>query len=242
MAHPALRTMIATWNAAPPNARFADDPAADQLVKENLSAFLMAASIDRGGLARKLWEVPFRLLQKWEQLDTGQIQAMDPLSLASDPIIARAPSMTRRLDLAKSIISVAQTVEAYGGNPERIFEGNIDTILNRLQQIFGVGPGIARMILIQRMLFFGLNPPGNDLLPKLDVLVVRVLTRTGVVTTGTDKEVRAAIQEFSSREIAFIDQVAWDIGQTRCFPKQPDCPACPLCDVCDYARFKKGNP
>jgi hypothetical protein len=41
---------------------FASDPEADGLVKENLFAFLLAASIDRGGNAFALWNIPYRLI------------------------------------------------------------------------------------------------------------------------------------------------------------------------------------
>ncbi len=170
---------------------------------------------------------------------------MGPVALAADPIIVLAPSAISAVDRAKANISVAQTIEVHGGKPERLFGGSIDSILHRLEKIFGVGPGIARMIVIQRMLYFWLTPPGSELLPKTDVHVMRVFARTGVVLTDTasDKEVRSALVDHSPHDIAIIDQVARKIGRNVCSPKNPNCPACPLRHACEYhSRARKGSP
>jgi hypothetical protein len=237
--------MLTTWAAEPHDAPFASDPAADRLVRSDLSAFLMAAALDRVGQSFKLWEIPYLLRGKWGHLDTQRIQAMDPAELAADPIIAHAPAQTKRLHLAKSIISVAKTIELNNGEPERLFDGDMQSILERLDRIFGIGLPIAHMIVIQRILYFGFTPPGGDLLPKTDVHVMRVLARTGVVSTITasDQQVRSALVGFSPFEIAILDQVAWRVGRELCHAKkQPNCPACPLHHACEYySNVMKGR-
>jgi endonuclease III len=126
---------------------FAADPEADKLVQENLFAFLLAASLDRGGKASALWNIPYRLKQEWGHLDPERIRAMAPEALAADPVIARAPSQISRYQLAKTVISLAQVVQTqYGGRPERMLEGSVSDIMDSLQRVFGVGPGIARMV------------------------------------------------------------------------------------------------
>jgi hypothetical protein len=230
--------MIAHWRAQPQlqlaDVKFAADPKANQLVKEDLVAFLLAASIDRGGQAFHLWNIPYRLKESWGHLDTQRIAAMDPVVLAADPAILQAPSQTSRAQLAKTIVSVARTIEQYGGDPSRLLEGTTDAVIARLQHIFGVGPGIARMIVIQRLLFFGHRPiPGGDLLPKLDVLVQRVFTRTGMVAECTDAQVAQALRGCSPNEIAIIDQVGWGIGHDYCSATEPRCGQCPLRSSCD---------
>jgi hypothetical protein len=233
-----IDSMLTFWASQPGShlnhAQFAADPKADQFIKENLAAFLVAASIDRGGQSLKLWNIPYQLRETWGHFDTKLIQQMDPLVLATDPIIARAPSITSRIHLAKTIISVAQVVEIYGGDPHRIFDGSIQQIFARLTRVFGVGPGIARMIVLQRLLFFDLRPSANDeLLPKLDVHLVRVFERTGLVELADDLHVRAALRRLNPEQVAIVDQAAWTIGQNFCYPKKPNCNACPLDLVCE---------
>ncbi len=56
--------MLTTWDAEPHDAPFAGDPAADRLVRSDLSAFLMAAALDRVGQSFKLWAIPHLLREK----------------------------------------------------------------------------------------------------------------------------------------------------------------------------------
>jgi len=236
-----LDAIIDTWWGSHPQATsgpsFASDPEGDKLVKENLFAFLLAASIDRGGNAFALWNIPCRLKQEWGHLDRERIQAMAPEVLASDPVIAHAPSQISRHQLAKTVISLAQVVQTqYGGNPARMLEGSISDIMDSLQRVFGVGPNIARMIIIQRILYFGLEPERRGrLLPKLDVHVQRVLERTGLVSAATDESVGQLLADRSMHDIAVIDQACWDIGRKYCRPTNPKCEQCPLAQHCRKA-------
>jgi len=230
--------MLAHWRATQTarldDVPFAADPNADRLVKDDFFAFLMAASLDRRGKAVHIWNVPWKLLQKWGHLDPKIIRTMDAAELALDPIIKSAPSTTSRTDLAKTVISVAAVVEDVGaGDPHRLLAGSVQEIIIRLKRIYGVGDGIARMIVIQRLLFFGLNvAPYDGLLPKLDELVRRVFERTGLVTSAVDDQVARALNGYSSVEIAMVDQVAWAVGQTHCFPQAPACSSCILTNAC----------
>jgi endonuclease III len=213
---------------------FASDREAEKLVRENLFAFLLAASIDRGGNAFALWNIPCRLKQEWGHLDPERIQVMAPEVLAADPVIAHAPSQVSRYQLAKTIISLAQVVQTqYGGSPERMLEGSVSDIMDSLQRVFGIGPNIARMIIILRILYFELEPERRGrLLPKLDVHVQRVLERAGLVSAATDESVGQLLADRSMRDIAVIDQACWDIGRRHCRPNDPKCEQCPVARCC----------
>ena len=126
--------MMNDWNVQPTvqleNVVFASDPDANLLVKHNLVAFLMAAAIDRGGQSFALWNVPWKLKQEWGHLDVKTIQNMDEQNLMQVTAIAKAPAMTGRRDLAKTIISVARIVERdHNGNAEGLFAGSIPQIM-----------------------------------------------------------------------------------------------------------------
>jgi hypothetical protein len=232
-----LAAMLGTWTAAhtpEAGARFANDPKADELVKADLMAFLLAASLDRGGTSFELWNLPHLLAQSWGHLDPARIEMMAQEALAQEPAIAHAPSQVSRLQLARTIVSLATVIQQEcGGDPERMLEGSVSEIMERLQLVNGIGPNIARMIIIQRMLYFGLEPEMRGrLLPKLDVHVQRVLERTGVVSGATEENVRRALSDLSMREVAIVDQVCWDVGQRYCRPHDPKCHECLLARRC----------
>jgi hypothetical protein len=241
-----LDAIIDTWWGSRPQATsgpsFASDPEADRLVKENLFAFLLAASMDRGGKAFALWNIPYRLQQQWGHLDPVLIQGMAPDELATNPVIAHAPSQISRHQLAKTVVSLSQVVQRqYEGSPERMLQGSISDIMDSLQCVFGVGPNIARMIIIQRILYFGLEPERRGrLLPKLDVHVQRVLERTGLVLAATEENVSEALVNLSMRDMAVIDQACWDIGRRHCRPNDPKCEQCPIAYCCPKVGVSRG--
>lgn len=221
---------------------FASDPDANRLVKDDLFAFLLAASIDRGGKSFKIFNTPLRLLQRWGHLDLYQIAKMDAAELSESDEIRQVPSTMSRLHIAKSIVSVAElVVSRYAGDPNGFFVGDVDEIRANLEEIFGVGPGIARMIIIQRLLYFGLvPPPGGRLLPKQDVHINRVFERTGLTTTATETDMRRALRDCTNTDVALIDQVAWNVGINFCRSRDPLCGDCPITDVCPRSGLAAG--
>ncbi len=235
---PVIEAMLSAWASQPEvrldNVKFASDPEANVLIKEDLVAFLLAASIDRGGQSFAIWNIPWMLKREWGHLDTAIICKMSVEDLVVSPAIAKAPAIISRTDLARTLISVATAIEEQcGGNPQRLFDGNACEIITRLQRIYGIGPGIARMIVIQRLLYFGLTPvPGGRLLPKVDVMVTRVFQRAGLSEHGTDVEIELALRGLSALDIAVVDQISWQVGRDWCRPTEPICPSCSLTRVC----------
>jgi len=218
---------IDTWSPA-------GSPEADRLIRHDLMAFLLAASIDRLGQAEDLWRIPYDLRQRWGSLQAESIAAKSLEEIAATPEVRGARTQISRTDIARTILSVAEIVENNcAGDATNLFEGSFDDILGKLQRIYGVGPGIARMMVILRMTYFGLEPSeGGELLPKLDTHVQRVLKRTGLVTNPTDTQVRQALRGCTPRDVANVDQAAWLIGRDYCKSGAPNCDPCPLTRKC----------
>jgi endonuclease III len=233
-----IEAIFEHWNAQPKSdlsdVPFASDDKANELVKRDVFAFLLASCIDRTGDSTLLWNIPQQLKDSWGHLDSAAIKRMDPAELAANPVIARAPGQVSRVQLARTIIDLAEMVqEEYDGQPERMLEGSISDIMDNLQQVFGVGPNIARMVIILRILYFGLKPARTGrLLPKIDVHVQRVFTRTGIVDACTERAVRILLKDYPIEDIAAIDQVCWGVGREYCEPKDPKCDKCPVASAC----------
>lgn len=237
---PVIAAMLGHWQSERAShldsAGFATNPDADTLVRNNLFAFLMACSLDRTGNSDLIWNIPLQLKQDWGHLDPAMIQTMNRQELAQNPIIKRAPGQVSRVQLATTIISLASIVENdYGGAPERMLEGSISDIMESLQQIHGVGPNIARMTIILRILYFGLKPErGGRLLPKIDVHVERLFTRTGLVEVCSEQALGSVLKDYAVEDIAAIDQVCWELGQSYCRPTNPRCGECPINGACGH--------
>lgn len=233
-----IDAMLSNWNVAGTTSAdelvMASDPEANRLVKGNTFAFLLACSIDKLGKSFLIFNTPQKLYAAWGHLDPQVIKEVDPESLANDPVIKQVPSTASRLQIAKSVVSVAKlVVEKYAGRPESFFDGNIAEVQHKLQEIHGVGPGIARMIIIIRLLYFGLEPlPGGFLLPKQDVHINRVFKRSGLIDWPDEFALMQAMMGQSPRRVAILDQVAWNIGINFCRPSSPICFKCPINEVC----------
>ena len=233
-----IQEMIGWWENTKPTTleqvHFASDPEADNLIKGNVTAFAIAAALDRRGRAMDIWNVPLGLQRRWGHLDTARIRQMNPEEVANFPEIQEVPAQVSKFHLGKTIVDLAEVVQRdCHGDANALFGGTFKEILGRLDGIFGIGPGIARMMVILRMLYFGLQPePGGELLPKLDTHVQRVFYRTGTVTRCTDAEVRHALRGCDYRQIAMLDQAAWCLGQDFCWSRQPRCHECPIQGAC----------
>ncbi|MCX6345655.1 MAG: hypothetical protein NT018_11385 [Armatimonadetes bacterium] len=229
-----IARMLAHWHTKPSshldNVGYASNPEADTLVRADLFAFLLACSIDRTGESVRIWNTPLYLKQDWGHLDPARIAKMEPAELSQNPIIRQIPGQVSRLQLAKTIITLAEVViEDFDSCPELMLEGSVSDIMDNLQLVSGIGPNVARMIIILRVLYFGLRPSRTGrLLPKLDVHVCRILVRTGLVTDCSERAVRAILKSYPIEDIAAIDQVCWEIGQNYCRPNDPKCSECPL--------------
>jgi endonuclease III len=186
------------------------------------------------GLSRLLWKLPYLLMQRLGHLDPHRIARMSPGTVAAMDEVQSLPSAVSRDQIAATIVDAATLVsKECDGNAERLFVGTFDEILRRLQRIDGVGVGLARMMVILRMIYFGLEPEsGGELLPKLDVHVKRVFVRTRLVKQCNDEEVGEALAGCDPREIGIVDQQVWRLGQDRCHAGEPICRACPLDDIC----------
>lgn len=209
-------------------------PEANALVLTDTTAFLIAACLDRGGKAYSIWRVPYDLKKAWGHLDVNIIKAFDAQTLSTDPVVKSIPSRVSHLHLARTIIGTAKFIaDDCKGDPDAGFVGGTSKIISSLMTIFGVGIGIARMIVILRILHFGLVPQDDGvLLPKIDRHVMRLLLRTGLTTSTDDGSVRKVFQSFDDRRIAIIDNVMWGLGQSKCLPTNPKCSECILVQLC----------
>lgn len=140
-------------------------------------------------------------------------------------------------EAAKTIVSLARLIfEEYGGDATLMWRGKpVSQVLQSLQQVYGVGPGIAHMtirILIDEEQY---QPPTGELRQidiKPDVHVTRVFYRSGLSPSRDGQScievARRLYPEFPGK----LDWPAWEIGRKYCYESEPNCSECPLNDIC----------
>jgi len=214
------------------------DEAADQFLRQNHFAFLMAASIDRGAKAETVWRIPYLLYQKLGHLDPKKFAAFTGQQIRQ--LILSLPKKPRYPVQAATTISelAKMVVNDFHGNAEAMWKHKEpNNILRYLQQVKGVGPGIAHMIVRILVDEFDYDPGSNgyrqiDIKP--DVHVIRVFYRTGLVDKTNEKLCIQAARRLNPEYPALLDWPAWEIGRSWCDENHPNCKICPLDHVCRH--------
>jgi endonuclease-3 len=129
---------------------------------------------------------------------------------------------------ARSISAVANEImEKYGGDTWSFIGGSYESARARLQNVVGVGPKTADVVLLFARDF--------DIIP-VDTHVFRVSRRIGLAPQrGGYSAVKAALEDeipAGKRKFAHIALIK--LGREVCIARRPQHWKCPLTDLCDY--------
>ncbi len=216
---------------------FTDDPLVGPLAKDDPFAFLLAASVDRGMAAEKAWRLPLKIKSTLGHLDPTKIAVMTSDEMLA--VLRRIDGKPRYLtDAAKTLVDVADhVVNRYEGDARNLWKNQrAQTIKQRMQALYGVGPGIASMVVIlldeaKEILLDASDYAGMD--PKPDVNVQRVFARLGLCGRNpSEGEVIRTARRVHPEYPGILDGPAWHIGRSWCHSESPSCSDCPMADVC----------
>lgn len=216
---------------------FTDIPIVGDLLKEAPFAFLLAASVDRGMVAEAAWSLPAKIKSSLGHLDPGRIAEMTPDEMLA--VLRKIDGKPRYLtDAARTLVEVAQQVVShYDGHARNLWKDQrARTISKRMQSIYGVGPGIAAMVVIlldtaKEITFDAEDYAGMD--PKPDVHLRRIFQRLGFCGRDpSESDVIEAARRVHPTYPGKLDGPAWHIGRTWCHAESPDCTECPMAGVC----------
>jgi endonuclease-3 len=226
-------------NTLPKGGTFAGNPEADKLLRTDPFAFLMAASTDRGARVESVWELSWHLCHRLGELNAEQFSRMTPVQL--EEILRQLPKKPRFPNQAeRTIVSLAKLVsQEFKGDAGRIWDKNPALqVLDSLQRIYGVGPGIAHMT-IRILIDEGQYQPCSDDLRlidiKPDVHVIRVFYRSGLSNGREGQSCIEAARRLHPEFPGKLDWPAWEIGRKYCHEGVPNCLNCPLDDNCPKA-------
>lgn len=209
---------------------------AASVIEENPFAFALAAVLDRGTKSEIIWTIPYYLQKKIGNLIP---QFFVEKSIEELEMIFRSlPCKPRYItDAPRTVKELSQIViKEYSGDVKRIWQDKTSTYVKAaFQRIYGVGPGIASMIVLLlekcfKMHFTDLDHRTMDVKP--DVHIVRVFQRLGFISVPDDTEALKAARNLNPEYPGALDAPAWVIGRKWCTSLAPQCPACPLNSVC----------
>jgi endonuclease III len=205
-------------------------------VEENPFAFALAAVLDRGTKAEIIWTIPYHLAKKIGKL-TPQFFVEKSLE-ELETLFRSLPNKPRYItDAPRTVKELSQIVlDEYEGDAAKIWQGHTSAYVKSVfRRIYGVGPGIASMIVLLLEKDFGIKFTDIDhrnMDVKPDVHVVRVFQRMGFIDVPSSEEALRAARKLNPDYPGALDAPVWIIGKKWCSPYEPQCTSCPVKDVC----------
>ena len=210
------------------------DRTTEELIRSNPFAFLIAVAFDRGMPWQKAWQIPAEF-DRLGCLDPELLAAMSEADMIGllDRLAIRPRYGARQG--AKTLSDTARLVwQQFGGDASSIWKDSTPAEVEKtLQQIRGVGPGIASMATrILRDDFDRFRGQERQIDVKPDVHLVRVFRRAGLIDgDSADQAIRTA-RRLNPQFPGELDWPAWRIGQLWCHATNPNCGQCALTKDC----------
>lgn len=219
---------------AGPAAEFTSDPAANDLIRSDPFAFLLAVIMDQGIPAERAWLAPYLLKQRLGHLAPERIAKSE---VAVRAAVQRKPKLHRYVENMPRwlVLAARRVVDEYGGDAGAIWEGNpaADDLQHRLDSFVGIGQKKAAMAveILERDLRVPIrNMKRGEI--AYDVHLRRVFLRTRLVDYDDRDAMITVARELNPARPGELDLPTWLIGRGWCHPAVPDCLGCPLTLVC----------
>jgi endonuclease-3 len=209
---------------------------ATELVKEDPFAFALAGVLDRGTKAEIIWTIPYYIKK--------QLGDLDPYFFANasleelERIIQKLPVKPRYVtDAPHTLRGLSRIiVNECNGQAQRLWENKSSKAVQAtFERIYGVGPGIASMIILLLERWFGVHFDDVDhrnMDVKPDVHIIRVFHRLGFIDEPDSHSALEAARRLNPDYPGELDSPAWVIGRTWCTASIPQCKRCPVNEVC----------
>jgi len=206
------------------------------LIENNPFAFALAAVLDRGTKSEIIWTIPYYLKEHIGNLDPHSLKNIPAEEL--EKIFRSLPVKPRYItDAPRTVKELSKIVtREYKGDVSKIWKDKTSNhVKATFQRIYGVGPGIASMIVLLLERCFGVRFTDVDhknMDVKPDVHIVRVFQRLGFISEPDETEALMAARRLNPEYPGALDPPTWVIGKKYCTPGSPKCHACPLKMAC----------
>jgi endonuclease III len=231
------------------HAHFAWSESRRRFTPQGASAFLIGVMLDQGQKAERAWAGGHHLVREHFQ---DQSTVWEAIRKTSSDDVHRVcttgfngksyASVYATNKFPKWLTAAAFLVEAeYQDDPRRIWNvkpSGVNLIYDRLVEFKGIGDALAKMaqfILVRNHGVAGGQVNQANMSIKPDILVRRVLFRTG--TSGSEALAHSicTIEALPTSRPADVDAALWTIGRDYCLVTNPKCKLCPLRSRCTFA-------
>jgi len=209
---------------------------AAKLIKEDPFAFALAGVLDRGTKAEIIWTIPYYIKKQLGDLDPNFFANASLEEL--ERIIQKLPVKPRYVtDAPHTLRGLSRIiVSECNGQAQKLWENKSSRAVKAtFERIYGVGPGIASMIILILESRFGVHFDDADhqnMDVKPDVHIVRVFHRLGFISEPDSNSALKAARRLNPDYPGALDSPAWRIGRNWCTAFSPQCRKCPLNEVC----------
>ena len=209
---------------------------AAKLIKEDPFAFALAGVLDRGTKAEIIWTIPYYIKR--------QLGDLNPYFFVNAPlkdlerIIQELPVKPRYVNDAPHTVKGLSRiiVNECNGQAQKLWENKSSRVVKAtFERIYGVGPGIASMIVLLLEGWFGVHFDDIDhrnMDVKPDTHIVRVFCRLGFISEPNSNSAVKAARRLNPDYPGALDSPVWIIGKKWCTAFLPQCQKCPLNEVC----------
>ncbi len=216
--------------------------------KHAANELFVGIMLDQGQLAERAWAGGTHLVENYfnesdnfwkEILDTHTAtikkicqKGFDGKSYATNFSFNRFP---KHLRAAAKLI-----VEKYDSDVRNIWNvtpRNVIAIYDRFVEFDGIGDALAKMaqfILVRNYGVAGGKNNQEQMSIKPDILVRRVLYRSGLTRTEKTADAVSIIENLKLKSPADFDAAAWIVGREYCSKSDPFCGVCPINSTCMY--------
>lgn len=219
-----------------------------RFTKESANKFIVGVMLDQGQLAERAWIGGCHLVDNYfNKTDNFWQEILDTHHRTVNKICKKGfngKSYATNFTFNKfpvNLNSVARLiVSKYDSDVRNVWKvtpDNVNEIYSRLLEFGGIGDALAKMaqfILVRNYGVAGGKQSQKLMSIKPDILVRRVLYRTGVTETQNIKQVSDTVENMKLRSPADFDAAAWIIGREYCLKAKPVCGKCPISESCSY--------
>jgi len=208
---------------------------AAELINDSF-AFALAGVLDRGTKAELIWTIPYYIKKQVGELNP---YFFDNASIEDiKRIFSKLPKKPRYInDAPYTVKGLAEIiVNEYNGQTQKLWENRSSKAVKAtFERIYGVGPGIASMIILLlerwfKVYFEDIDHRNMDVKP--DVHVIRVFQRLGFISENTSTAALNAARRLNPEFPGALDSPAWYIGRNWCTASMSRCDQCPVTEVC----------
>ncbi len=215
---------------------------------DRANAFFLGVMLDQGQQAERAWDGAAHLVENhftgprgfWAEVLSAHPQSVKRICTSGYQGTSYAVRYCRNAFPNWLRAAAQRMTDTYQGDPRNIWAvspENVSCIYKRFLEFDGIGDALAKMaqfILVRNYRVAGGKQNQSKMSVKPDVLVRRVLARTGIAKDESIPEVLSVLKELNLRRPADFDASLWVVGREYCFQTDPNCRGCPLQDVCVY--------